>query len=472
MMGRYRLSYLIVLSVHFILACNSETIGNTSKVDEDVDYKKAIPDYYFNNGCLDNKLNRIIQLSKDLDSDACTDAFIFINDEHWEYNTKVSPALIKYLDHNSNFSKILSSGDHLQNINNYQKAEINSGCYDFMKAFESATDKPWYSSIGNHEYLTSAYKNGLYDNVIVEEWANKVYFSNLKGAVVGDPQKMYYYVDNIDKKLRYIFLNTYAATKEQAIDDNTSRTVAVAHIGDKQLDWFKNIALDVESGWGIIIVAHSIVIAHYPNQTTNDHVIYIPQDSEKGYKDVVNIILNYHGNGEIIALLEGHMHRDGVDMVDDKLAQNSNSNLSDNAFFSICTTSDAGFFTSEGFPTEYMPYRVKGTLTEGAFDYCILNRKKHRLDMIRFGYPADLSYNYDGELEERAVMYHIQDIKVGDNMTLEHDFEGNVIWLSSDDSVATVKDGIVIGVSGGFAKIIGKDTLNRRAIVYIVKVYS
>jgi hypothetical protein len=195
----------------------------------------------------------------------------------------------------------------------------------------------------------------------------------------------------------------------------------------------------------------------------------MPQNATAGIKDLANIIMNYSGNGEIIAVLFGHLHRDGIEVVDDVLVQNDNSHLTHNAFMCLSTTCDAGFFPESAYPTEYMPYRVAGTTSECAFDFCVLNRSKHRFDFVRIGYPASLRFYYNDTLEERAFVYQMQNVSVSGTKTLDHDIEGAAVWNSSNTSIATVNDGVVTGVSAGIAKITVEDTVNHRAIVYMVK---
>ena len=92
--------------------------------------------------------------------------------------------------------------------------------------------------------------------------------------------------------------------------------------------------------------------------------------------------------------------------------------------------------------------------------------------MVRIGDKANLIYNYSGSLEERAVVYQIQYVDIASTITLDNDIEDATSWSSSNENVATVVDGVVTGVSAGFAKITVEDNTNHRAIVYIVKVVS
>lgn len=428
------------------------------------DKRIVVPDYYFTEQYLSKKIARVNKLAQEADGDV----FVFITDEHWGYNAKVSPAIIKYLERYCNFSKVISTGDHVQNINDYQKAEIHPFCFDFMFMFGLASNKPWYSSVGNHEYLTGSCERGLFDNSIIENWKNYVFYLRNKDIVVGDSERMYYYLNDNVKKLRYVFLNAFVP-EESNPTEQTSLIYGKEQFGDDQITWLTNTALNVESGWGIIIIVHYVVSVNFTNQSTNDQVISISQTASRGTKDVVNAILNYNGNGEIIAMLSGHTHRDGVNMIDDVLAQNDSSHLSNNAFFNLCSTCDAGFFPNT-MAHEYIPHRILGTINECAFDFCILNRSKHRFDMVRIGDKANLVYNYSGDLEERAVVYQIQNVNIGGTKALENDIDGVALWSSSNTSVATVNNGTVTGVTAGFAKITVEDTTNHRAIVYIIKV--
>ncbi len=70
-----------------------------------------IPDYYLNNGYLDDRVNTINNAIKNC-SDSC-EVFFWITDMHWEpdLNTRHSPALIRYIALKTGISKILNGGD-------------------------------------------------------------------------------------------------------------------------------------------------------------------------------------------------------------------------------------------------------------------------------------------------------------------------------------------------------------------------
>lgn len=438
---------------------------NKGVIEAVLDNRLIVPDYYFTNNYLQNKVARINKLAQE----AGDDAFIFTTDEHWNFNAQVTPAIIKYLDKNCSISKLISTGDHIQNINESGKAEINKLGFDFTSLRELSTRKPNFSSVGNHEYLSSPVNTGVLDGTNLYNWVRYAFYTDYSDVVVGNPERMYFYKDDKAKKLRYIFLNNFGYHVE-AIDATKDHAIADTSYGSEQLNWFENTALNVESGYGIIIVTHWLISTRVPNQTSNETNINIPQNATAGMKDLANIIMNYSGSGEIIAVLFGHVHRDGIEVVDDVLAQNDSEHLSHNAFMSLATTCDAGFFPEATYPTEYMPYRIAGTTSECAFDFCILNRSKHRFDFVRIGYPASIRFYYNDTLEERAFVYQMQNVAVSGTKTLDHDITGTAIWNSSNTSIATVNDGVVTGVSAGIAKITVEDTDNHRAIVYMVKV--
>ena len=177
-----------------------------------------------------------------------------------------------------------------------------------------------------------------------------------------------------------------------------------------QLAWFETSALNVEAGWTILI------FTHYFCGPARDS-----EDRDAGYyfnvrpivgdmaKPFARAILNYSGPGDIAAIIQGHVHVDGVWYIDDSLCENDV--ITHKTISCVSTTCDACKF--DDMPTEKLKNRELGTITEQAFDVVVLDKKQRKLTFVRIGAPAydvltpDGTGNYPifGDLEYREISY-------------------------------------------------------------------
>ena len=268
------------------------------------------------------------------------DAFIFITDQHLEQNRNAgqSPALIKYISDNTKVNKLFSGGD----VKVGSKAE-------YAELMSKAFSGEIHYVIGNHEYdITET------DAILFYEYDIN------KKEQVGNSQRHYYYVDNPQQKMRYVVLNPFAADES----GNSNGW------DEEQNEWLKNAALNVESGWGIIIIIHYMW--------------------SLGWKDdIQSAIDDYSGNGEIIAVFNGHLHHDEI-----KYTAGGTP--------CIGVTCDKYYSTND---TLMNVERKLGTITEQAFDVVIVDRTARKLHCVRIGAKAvaDDGTDTNNRVEIRTV---------------------------------------------------------------------
>jgi hypothetical protein len=207
----------------------------------------------------------------------------------------------------------------------------------------------------------------------------------------GNLMRNYYYVDFPFQKLRYIILNAYQQGNE--VDKGNGQYVIQAINGyeDEQLIWLNDVALDLEEGWNCLIFTHSLF--HYEDRNG----MYI---LERG-KELGKIILNNPSSDKIIAIIQGHTHRDAVVNITDSNV--SNTENTGREIPVIVTTSDACYF--DDLPGEALTNREIGTITEQAFDVCVLDRTNRKITAVRIGGLASEDFNPVGTLEERVINY-------------------------------------------------------------------
>lgn len=309
-----------------------------------------LPSYYHENNYLENKVSSIKALARN----CCVngDIFAFITDLHWSINAKKSPLLLKYLSEKLNIPRLFLGGD------------FSDGYSDIMHpVFRSSFDGKIYSLTGNHEYFNYTKGKDLYYEINV--------FND--DALFGNVERNYYYVDNNQQKIRYVVLSAYS--------EGIAQWASSDGYEEEQVNWLSNVALNVESGWTIIVFTHALY-----NIRTDD-TCYLANNAG----NIVDAINNYSGNGTIACIIQGHTHRDRIIRLTSGVP-------------CICTTSDKHTIHHEG---EFNVLRSDGTISEQAFDIILVDKTNKKIYFVRIGAKArdgigDLAGN---EVEIREVSY-------------------------------------------------------------------
>lgn len=319
----------------------------TVDISETVDYEKVknknfiVPDYYFEGGYLHNKVEAIKQLIYSAVGDY--DAFFFITDTHWEDNQQKSIGLIRYLKRALNINKLFHGGD----VYSTWSATFHD---EMLKELEDAFGSFPYCVAGNHEYL-----NQMTD---AQVW----YSLNAphRDIVPGNRDRSYYYVNDSVTKTRYIVLNVYG--------DNGS--AAVVQFETEQISWFRDVALNVDSGWKIVIFTH----ADY-NISGNQRALF---PIENVTDEIENVVDNYSGNGEIICIIQGHTHIDRMTWTAGGIP----------IFITTCDKNVPWIDPATGLSDLGYVTRDTGTIAEQAFDVFVIDYKNRLISAVRIGSKA------------------------------------------------------------------------------------
>ena len=326
------------------------------------DYRLVPPDYYFAGGYLQNKVAAIRQLM--FNAAGQYDAFIFVTDTHWEINQQRSPALIHYLKRALNINTLIHGGDVYDKWSQYYHD-------DALRQYEKAFGSYPYCVDGNHEY-----KGDYMDDPQIWYFLNSPH----KDIIPGNPARNYYYFDNPTTKMRYVVLNVYEASSDDA----------APVFEQAQQTWLQSVALDVETGWKIVIITH---------------VLYEILGSQRalfpitGVTSVIeNIVDNYSGNGEIVCIIQGHTHIDRMTATPGGIPV-------------IITTCDKNTpwiepgtdFSDLGYVT-----RDTGTIAEQAFDVFVIDYKNRLISAVRIGSQAfnGTGDNIGTQVEMRQVPFN------------------------------------------------------------------
>ena len=335
----------------------NDLLNLQNKLDEKVSIPRhlTVPEYYFNSGYIEKKCDRINEIARSCTS--ASDSFVFITDIHWTMNAGSSPALLKYLRDHTRVDKMFCGGD----ICDFVSSEHQP--YDAFTQFYDAWQAPIYTAMGNHEYLSEYGTEG------------RLYYSynSIGMNRIGNLKRNYFYVDNPQSMIRYIVLNPFAPGN------------LYSGYEEEQLKWLTLYALDLEPGWGAIVITHM----------THDINNGVMTKTDFSYK-MLNILDRYAGNGEIIAVLSGHTHADYLDYTEGGIPI-------------LITTCDKNRpWTEKGANQEpWLDNRISGTINEQAFDVYIIDREKKEITRVRIG--EKIHYGTDPDAwetyEEVTVSY-------------------------------------------------------------------
>ena len=250
-------------------------------------------------------------------------------------------------------------------------------------------------ALGNHDGCWGD-STGYYKKQFTPERMWQIFFRGqaLDFRRVFSDDGLYFYVDNIAQKTRFIILNSQFGG--EYVEDNNGWAVndrfSTSCYGQEQLDWLANIALDMPMGYGAIIISHVPpniaytvdkeqfigIVNAYCNKTTYSGSYTAGVDSWTNN----NISVDFsNAKGEIIAMFTGHVHGDSVDTTTMNCP--------------ILTILSAGAKANEhnGF-AEPESGRTAGTDTETSFDVVTINKQTRTIDCIRVGAGVDREISY------------------------------------------------------------------------------
>ncbi len=169
-------------------------------------------------------------------------AFLFYTDAHWNYGSKMSPKLLKYLYRHTGMNKTLFGGDIVNNEGtDYDTMEY---LWQWRNALKDLPNH--HSVVGNHD------DGNATNNLFSEQYVYGYLLSpeETETMVRGD-SGLYFYIDNGAEKTRYLYLDT-----------------AYQGMSSQQQDFIKQALLTTPEGWHIVAVAH---IWHDTDWTDSSH---------------------------------------------------------------------------------------------------------------------------------------------------------------------------------------------------------
>lgn len=344
--------------VYFVALLCITILDSCDKLPEGVDITE-IPGYYFDNQYLDNRV-KAINDAKEQCKDDC-ETFFWITDIHWEpdLNTRKAPLLIKYIASKTGINRILNGGDTgnsqviCENAISQLRNALGSNCV--------------YSVNGNHEMNDASRYERPFERVADELRGHN------RDIVYGDNNKSYFYIDNKENRIRYIGLSSIGLAYNNKHESCYTQD---------QLTWFCDIALNVETGWTIIVFTHTLYFVNFASDKLVTNI--------SGANEFINAIDNYKGGGTIACVLMGHAHRDRI-------------HVGKTGIPYIISQSDRHI----PYHGDINVFRTPGTITEQHFEVVVIDKGKRQVKMFSVGAKARDGYDDEPgtEVDVRTVNY-------------------------------------------------------------------
>ena len=240
----------------------------------------------------------------------------------------------------------------------------------------------------------------------------KTLFNSVRNVQVNPSENGTDYCFDMELGVRVVVLNAC----------NVKRANNYAY-GSSTAEWLSGVALDTDMP--VLLLEH---LSSISTQVWNNN-------NPTGASGITSAINSFISGGGTVVQLSGHSHVDlafitpwmSVMFVCNKCLQ---ANTSTTEMQKV-----SGYIDVIGSPT-----RTEGTATEDCWTVCVLKPNSKELATIRFGAGIDRYFHYNPIAPT----------------TLTSKLTG-VTWSSSNESVATVSNGVVTGVASGTCAILAKD---------------
>lgn len=334
-------------------------------------FAQEIPAYYFENGYLESKIEKIKQNIDSADSGV---TFPYLTDGHWRDNGKMSFPLIKHIGEQVKFPFTVYGGDNIFAFGTKDSAMEEADYYlQAMRDYGTV-----YGVKGNHDITI---RNGWHDHGGYTATQQEIYdyttrpIANLMKGVEGE---CYYYWDDKKEDVRYIVLDLFE-------NINTSISWGVNYgFSQKQANWLVQKALKCKDKT-LVVFTHAPIDPKLGGAEMMKflHELFISvQNGEKfTHNEGVNIKADFtKSNNTVACIISGHTHRD-------------ESNF-ERGVLSISTICDAWYNDDPKF--KHLP-RQRNTINEQAFDIMTINTATKRIHAVRIGQGEDREWSYAKE---------------------------------------------------------------------------
>lgn len=155
-------------------------------------------------------------------------AFLWYTDAHWQNNSKMSPALLKYLTKNTPMNKVNFGGDIVGDPSTFTHENIEY-VYDWRRLVSDLPNH--HSVIGNHD--------DNHNSVDVNKMAYAFLLAPEESSDMVMGGDLYYYIDNPCEKTRYLHLDSGQYS-----------------MSDAEAKWMIDALTSTPAGWHIVAISH------------------------------------------------------------------------------------------------------------------------------------------------------------------------------------------------------------------------
>lgn len=275
---------------------------------------------------------------------------IFITDTHTPNDEQHSQAIALYLLANSKIDKLIFGGDYVNNL--WVRSEYTT-YFSPILAYEDQSKI--YALMGNHETYGTDYE-APYTSVS-EEAKAYIYRDFLQSkSLSGNPQEVYYYVDDSARKIRYLFLNTSDQSNVQ--------------VSSTQRAWITQSVVLPDTDWSLIVFGHVTLYA----------MAGVTEMNVTNAEPIIEAIAGTNGN--LVGYFCGHQH---CDIMETYGGFHHSTYLCDRFENNPYYSPDVSYAT-----------RTKGTVSEQAVTIISVNTKTRQVVARRIGAEmmATMSYSY------------------------------------------------------------------------------
>ena len=307
-----------------------------------------------------------------------TFVFALLTDTHLSDTGEDTVDNIKAVDEKVNFEFLLHMGDFATGgiPEKFTRRLIREEADMYKNSIKS---KKLHITQGNHDgFRDETYKGQLIDNCAFDEkWTQDTSFIDTYENIKRPLEKPYYYVDYPEKKLRFIILCSYYYTFNEEIKEYKK----YEGFDKKQIEWAKNDAFSISSGWTVFVFTHAVPLSELGNISP-----WGPSKvSELGGKEMCEVLLKSKAeNGfELAGWFVGHFHGDRDELYNDIQFIWVGSQT---AYIpQLWQMGGNGYFPSP---------RELGTVTQDLWDVVIVNTKEKKFNLVRFGAGIDREFSY------------------------------------------------------------------------------
>ncbi len=287
-------------------------------------------------------------------------AFVFLTDMHLYENTMSNIPLIREIGRNTPVKKVFCGGDIPWAFGT--KEECLTVCYISLELLNKVKENmSLYIVRGNHDITIRESRQSETGYTMPYDGTRELIMPYQSDGIRGPENTMYFYMDDVEEKVRYIVVDTCA--KHNTPED--CYWGVPYGFDEDQIQWLAGDALRPKDDavWSIVVLGHVPCVPSLPSYS----------DKLKPLADMLKDFKNRrkgkYGDfsdtkAEFVAYICGHNHQDC-------------SCIEDNTLF-ISTGSSARLYDD-------CWDRAEGTVLEELFDIYIVDKQNKRLKTVRVG---------------------------------------------------------------------------------------